>query len=81
MWIPAPSRNLNWNLFSLILFVKEQLKLSKSGRAVEYQRQIGQLENIFEEALDQSKRKFDQIDSQLSGIVDFLDVERKNKAQ
>ena len=54
--------------------------VQKSGRAVEYQRQISQLENIFEEALDQSKRKFDGIDGQLTHIVDFLDAERRNKA-
>lgn len=63
------------------MLAQEQLKLSKSGRAADYQRQIGQLEDIFEEALNQSKQKFDQIDSKLSGIVDFLDVERKNKTQ
>ena len=54
--------------------------MTKTGRAVEYQRQISSLEDVFEDALDKSKHQFDQIDGQLSHIVDFLDAERRNKA-
>ena len=53
--------------------------MSKTGKAVEYRTKIGQLEDIFEEVLDQAKKRFDQTDSQLQQIVEFLDAERKTK--
>jgi len=39
---------------------------NKQGKAGEFQRKISQVENIFEEVLDNSKKKFDQTDGQVS---------------
>ena len=65
----------------LLSNLQETLNVQKGGRIGDYQRQIGQLENVFEGACEQSKRKFDNIESSLTRIANFLDVERRNKAQ
>jgi len=53
---------------------------NKQGKAGEFQRKISQVENIFEEVLDNSKKKFDQTDGQLTQVMEFLESERKTKA-
>ena len=53
-------------ILDVVCMLQINISANKQGKAGEFQRKISQVENIFEEVLDNSKKKFDQTDAQVS---------------